>query len=56
MIYSAHARNGLIHATEIGPHIDRGQVRRDVASGQLVRLRRGTYVDGEQWAAASPRE
>lgn len=56
MIYSAHSRGGLIHASEIGPYVDSGRLRRDVASGRLVRLRRGAYVDGAQWAAATPRE
>jgi predicted transcriptional regulator of viral defense system len=32
------------------------QTRRSAGRGELVRIRRGTYADAAQWAAASPRD
>ncbi|MCU1479261.1 MAG: hypothetical protein JWQ19_47 [Subtercola sp.] len=35
---------------------ERGRLRRAAASGRLLRLRRGVYVDSERWAGATPGE
>ncbi len=57
MDFSALAREGLILVDNVRDHIDdtRG-LRRDVANGRLVAIRRGAYVESRLWHGLSGRE
>lgn len=57
MDFSALARDGLILAGSIRDHIDdtRG-LRREVANGRLVAIRRGAYVESRLWHGLSGRQ
>jgi hypothetical protein len=54
--YEAFARNGLILGDMMRPFISESGIKRDIASGALVRLRRGAYVEGAQWRDISARD
>jgi hypothetical protein len=57
MTFEALARNGLIIVDQIRPFIsDQRMLRRARERGELVRLRRGVYVDRAQWDAAGSRK
>ena len=56
MTFDAFSRNGLILVEHVHPFIDDlRMLRRAVDRGQLVRLRRGVYVDAATWAATDAR-
>ena len=49
------AQHGLITARQLASAgVDSVDLRRLVAAGDLVRLRRGVYVDGEAWSSLDP--
>ena len=57
MEYTAFAREGIILSERVVPYLhDYHALRKDVERGHLVKLRRGTYVASEHWAASGPRE
>jgi len=55
MTYEPFTRNGLILLDVIRPFVTERTLRRDLAAGTLLRLRRGVFVDSTQWAKLSPR-
>jgi hypothetical protein len=57
MAFDSLARNGLIVVRQVRPLIsDPRMLVRACESGELVRLRRGVYLDRAQWDAKSGRE
>lgn len=49
------AQHGLITARQLaGAGLDAGDVRRLLAAGALVRLRRGVYADADAWSCLDP--
>ncbi|MCU1401931.1 MAG: hypothetical protein JWM70_255 [Microbacteriaceae bacterium] len=57
MTLDTFARDGLILTHQIRPHFDdHRMIRRAVDRGELVRLRRGVYIDGDSWNSADARE
>jgi hypothetical protein len=55
MVYEAFTRNGLILRDAIRPYVTERSLRRDLAAGTLLRLRRGVFVEAAQWAELPPR-
>jgi hypothetical protein len=57
MAFEALARNGLIIVDQVRPFVsDQRMLRRARERGELVRLRRGVYVDRAEWDATGGRE
>jgi hypothetical protein len=56
MTYAHVSRNGLILAGALRPFVSERMVARDVAAGDLVRVRRGAYVERERWESANARD
>jgi len=53
--YDAFIRNGLILAEAIRPFMTERTIRRDLEFGNIVRLRRGVFVEASHWAALPAR-
>jgi hypothetical protein len=54
--YEEFARNGLILGEAVRPYVTDRSLRRDIATGTLLRLRRGAYVEARRWAELSAQE
>lgn len=55
LIALMHRQRGLVTSKQlVTAGLDPNDVRRLVATGRLVRLRRGVYVDGDAWTSLDP--
>ena len=56
MLYESLTHDGLLLSNDLRDYVsDPRALARDVDRGLLIRLRRGAYVSGPVWAAATPR-